>query len=158
MIDWISLLYVRLTFLHNQTRWSHKFYTCSMPHHEYARVDGVIYSTDPIFSVLCSQVLYLFYAASWVCEGWWSDLFHGSHLLGSMLMCFICVLSVCKSCEGWHVLFKMNMSWFVMSPHFTLRVRSALRLCEARIHSIQTEGVRGWTLSMQRLDAWIMFL
>jgi hypothetical protein len=39
-----------------------------------------------------------------------------------------------------------------------IRVHSACRSCEARIHSIQTEGVRGWTLSMQRLDAWIPFL
>jgi hypothetical protein len=35
---------------------------------------------------------------------------------------------------------------------------SACRICEARIHSIQTEGVRDWMLSMQRLDAWMSFL
>jgi hypothetical protein len=41
---------------------------------------------------------------------------------------------------------------------FIIRVHSACRICEARIHSIQMEGVRGWMLSMQRLDAWIRFL
>jgi hypothetical protein len=40
---------------------------------------------------------------------------------------------------------------------FIIRVHSACRICEARIHSIQTEGVRVWT-HMQRLDAWIPFL
>jgi hypothetical protein len=39
-----------------------------------------------------------------------------------------------------------------------IRVHSACRICEARIHSIQNEGVRGWTLSMQRLNAWMSFL
>jgi hypothetical protein len=39
-----------------------------------------------------------------------------------------------------------------------IRVHSACRSCEARIYSIQTEHVRGWTLSMQRLNAWIPFL
>jgi hypothetical protein len=39
-----------------------------------------------------------------------------------------------------------------------IRVYSACLSCEARVHSIQTEGVRGWTLSMQRLDTWIPFL
>jgi hypothetical protein len=53
-----TLLYVRLTFLHNQTRWSHVSCTCVVPHHE--------------------------------CEGWWSDLFHGSHLLGWILTCNMC--------------------------------------------------------------------
>jgi hypothetical protein len=32
---------------------SHVFHTCTVSHHEYARVDGVIYSMDPIFSVGC---------------------------------------------------------------------------------------------------------
>jgi hypothetical protein len=54
-----TLLYVRLTFLHNQTNWSHVFHMCVVPHHEYARVDGVIYSMDPIFSVGCPRVLYV---------------------------------------------------------------------------------------------------
>jgi hypothetical protein len=122
-----TLLYVRLTFLHNQTRWSHVSCTCVVPHHE--------------------------------CKGWWSDLFHGSHLLGWILTCLICVLSVCKSFEGWLVLFfKMKKSWVVMSPRFAIHVRSVLWICEARIHSIRSEGVWGWTLSMQRLDAWIPFL
>jgi hypothetical protein len=58
-----TLLYARLTFLHNQTRWSHVFYTCVVPHHGN-------------------------------CEGWWSDLFNGSHLLVWSLTCFIRVLSV----------------------------------------------------------------
>jgi hypothetical protein len=35
---------------------------------------------------------------------------------------------------------------------------SACRSCEARIYSIQTENIRGWTLSMQRLNAWMPFL
>jgi hypothetical protein len=39
-----------------------------------------------------------------------------------------------------------------------IREHSACRICEARIHSIQTEGVWGWTLSMQRLNAWMPFL
>jgi hypothetical protein len=56
-------------------------------------------------------------------------------------MCFIHALSVCESYEGCHALFKMNMSWVVMSPCFVIRVRSALQICEARIHSIQMEGV-----------------
>jgi hypothetical protein len=58
-----TLLYVRLTFLHNQTRWRHVFYTCVVPHHGN-------------------------------CEGWWSDLFNGSHLLVWSLTCFIRVPSV----------------------------------------------------------------
>jgi hypothetical protein len=122
-----TLLYVILTFLHNQTRWRHVSYTCDVPHHGN-------------------------------CEGWWSDLFNGSHLLVWSLRCLICVLSVWKSYEGWHALFKMNMSWVVMSPRFAIHVHSAWRICESRTHSIQTEGVWGWTLSMQRLDTWISFL
>jgi hypothetical protein len=118
--------YVRLTFLHNQTRWSYVSYTCAMLHHGNARVDGVIYSTDLIFSSSCSRVWY--------------------------------VLSVWQSYEGWHTLFKTNMSWVVMSPRFSIRVHSAWWICDARIHSVQTEGVWGCTLSMQRLDAWIPFL
>jgi hypothetical protein len=39
-----------------------------------------------------------------------------------------------------------------------IREHSACRKCEARIHSIPTEDVRGWTLSMQRLNAWMPFL
>jgi hypothetical protein len=39
-----------------------------------------------------------------------------------------------------------------------VREHSACRVCEARIHSIQTEDVRSWTLSMQRLNAWMPFL
>jgi hypothetical protein len=39
-----------------------------------------------------------------------------------------------------------------------IRVHSACPSCEARIHSIQMEGVRGWTLSMQRINAWMPFL
>jgi hypothetical protein len=39
-----------------------------------------------------------------------------------------------------------------------IREHSACRVCEARIHSIQTESVRSWTLSMQRLNAWMSFL
>jgi hypothetical protein len=43
----------------------------------------------------------------------------------------------CKAYEGWHVLFMLNMSWVVMSPCFAIHVRFSLRICEARIHSIQ---------------------
>jgi hypothetical protein len=39
-----------------------------------------------------------------------------------------------------------------------IREHSAYRICEARVHAIQTEGVRGWTLSMQWLNAWMLFL
>jgi hypothetical protein len=39
-----------------------------------------------------------------------------------------------------------------------IREHSACRSCEARIYSIQMENVRGWTLSMQRLNAWMPFL
>jgi hypothetical protein len=39
-----------------------------------------------------------------------------------------------------------------------IREHSACRACEARIYSIQMENVRGWTLSMQRLNAWMSFL
>jgi hypothetical protein len=77
-----TLIYVRLTFLHNQTRWSHVFYTCVVPHHENARVNGVIYSTDPIFSSGCSHVLYVRFPyeihtkddviySRWTCHGLW---------------------------------------------------------------------------------------
>jgi hypothetical protein len=38
---------------------SHVFHTCVVPHHKYARVDGVIYSIDPIFLVGCPRVLYM---------------------------------------------------------------------------------------------------
>jgi hypothetical protein len=101
------------------------------------------------------HVLYVCCAASRECEGWWSDLFYESHLLIWSLTCLICVLSVWESYEGWHALFKMNMSWVVMSPHFAIRLHFAWRICEAKIHSIQTEGVWGWMLSMQQLDALI---
>jgi hypothetical protein len=91
-----------------------------------ARVDGVIYSTDPIFSSGCSRVLYV--------------------------------------CFPYEVIWRMTCS--IQDEHvmgcdvttFFIRVHSACRICEARIHFIQMEGVRGWTLSMQRLDAWIPFL
>jgi hypothetical protein len=35
----------------------------------------------------------------------------------------------------------------VVATYF-ICVHSACRVCEARIHSVQTEGVRGWTLPM----------
>jgi hypothetical protein len=44
------LLYVRLTFLHNQTSWATCFIRVLFRMTGIARVDGVIYSTDPIFS------------------------------------------------------------------------------------------------------------
>jgi hypothetical protein len=45
-----TLLYVKLTFLHNQTRWAtcSKCVLCRIT--RIARVDWVIYSADPIFS------------------------------------------------------------------------------------------------------------
>jgi hypothetical protein len=69
-------------FLAQQTRWSHVSYTCVVPHHEYARIDGVIYSTNPINSVGCSCLLHVcFLHAShvkdvmfylrWTCHGLW---------------------------------------------------------------------------------------
>jgi hypothetical protein len=85
-----TLLYVRLTFLHNLTRWATCFIRVLCRITGIARVDGVVHSTDPIFASsykLCCR-----------------HVFHSEH--------------------------------------------SSCRICEARIHSIQTEGVRGWTLSM----------
>jgi hypothetical protein len=111
-----TLLYVRLTFLHNQTRWATRFIRVLFHITGIARVDGVIYSTDPIFS-------------------------SGGHVF------YTCAFRM-KSYEGWHALFNMNMSWVVMSPRFAIRVHSACWICEARIHSIRTEGVWDWTLSM----------
>jgi hypothetical protein len=54
-----TLLYVRLTFLHNQTRWATCFIRVLFRITGIARVDGVIYSTDPIFSSGRSRVLYV---------------------------------------------------------------------------------------------------
>jgi hypothetical protein len=91
-----------------------------------ARVDGVIYSTDPIFSPGRSCVLYV---------------------------CFLyeVIRRMTCSIQDEHVM-GCDVTTFV------IRVHSACRICEARICYIQTEGVQGWTLSMQRLDAWIPFL
>ena len=48
---------------------------------------------------------------------------------------------VCKSYEGCHVLFRMNMSWVVMSPRFAIHVHdSALRTCEGG-HPLFKRGV-----------------
>jgi hypothetical protein len=95
-----TLPYVRLTFLHNQTRWATCVICVLFRITGIVRVVGVIHSTDPIFTSVYELCV---------------------------ATCFI-------------------------------RVHSACRSCEARIHSIQTEGVRGWTLSMQRLNAWMSFL
>jgi hypothetical protein len=95
-----TLLYVRLTFLHNQTSWATCFIRVLCRIMGIARVDGVIHSTDPIF------------ASGRECD---------------VATCFI-------------------------------RVHSACGVCEARIHSIQKQGVQGWTLFMQRLNAWMSFL
>jgi hypothetical protein len=46
-------------FANFQHSLSHVFHTCAVPHHEYARVDGVIYSMDPIFLVGFPRVLYV---------------------------------------------------------------------------------------------------
>jgi hypothetical protein len=54
-----TLLYVRLTFLHNQTRWATCFIRVQCHITGIARVDGVIYSTDPIFSSGHPRVLYV---------------------------------------------------------------------------------------------------
>ena len=74
--------------------------------------------------------------------------------------CFIRVHgSVCKACEGRLVLFKRNMSWVVMLPRFAIRVHdTAFRIMRRGIYSIQKERISGWTMSMQRLEAWIPFL
>jgi hypothetical protein len=45
-----TLSYVRLTLLHNQTRWATCFIRVLFRITRIARVDGVIHSTDPIFS------------------------------------------------------------------------------------------------------------
>jgi hypothetical protein len=79
------LLYVRLTFLHNQTRWATCFIRVLCRITGIARVAGVIYSTDPIFS-------------------------SGRHVF------YMCAFRM-KSYEGWHALFKMNMSRVMLSPH-----------------------------------------
>jgi hypothetical protein len=81
------------------------------------------------------RVLYVWRATSRECEGWWSDLFHRSHLLVRLLTCLLRALSVWKTYEGWHALFKINMSWGVMSPHFAIRVHSAWRICKDTLHS-----------------------
>jgi hypothetical protein len=54
-----TLLYVKLTFLHNQTRWAtcYKCVLCRIT--RIARVDWVIYSADPIFSSGRSRALYV---------------------------------------------------------------------------------------------------
>jgi hypothetical protein len=57
-----TLLYVRLTFLHNQTRWATCFIRVLYRITGIARVDGVIHSTDPIFEsgheLWCRHVFY----------------------------------------------------------------------------------------------------
>jgi hypothetical protein len=57
-----TLFYVRLTFLHNQTRWATCFIRELCRITGVARVDGVIHSTDPIFAsgheLWCRNVLY----------------------------------------------------------------------------------------------------
>jgi hypothetical protein len=52
-VAYISMVY----FANSQHFLSHAFHTCVVSHYEYARVDGVIYSMDPIFSIGC----YVFY-------------------------------------------------------------------------------------------------
>jgi hypothetical protein len=91
-----------------------------------ARVDGVIYLTDPIFASGRPRVLY-------VCFPYEVIRRMACSIQDEHVMC--CDVAICF-----------------------IRVHSACRLGEARIHSIQTEGVRGWTLSMQRLNAWMPFL
>jgi hypothetical protein len=54
-----TLFYVRLMFLHNQTRWATCFICVLCRITGIARVDGVIYSTDPIFASGRSHVLYM---------------------------------------------------------------------------------------------------
>jgi hypothetical protein len=57
-----TLFYVRLTFLHNQTRWATCFICELCRITGVARVDGVIHSTDPIFAsgheLWCRHVFY----------------------------------------------------------------------------------------------------
>jgi hypothetical protein len=67
------LLYVRLTFSHNQTRWATCFIRVLFRITRIARVDGVIPSTDPIFASGCKLCL---------------------------ATCFIREHSACRSCEA----------------------------------------------------------
>jgi hypothetical protein len=54
-----TLLYARLSFLHNQTRWATCFIHVLCRITGIERVDEVIYSMDPIFSSGRSHVLYV---------------------------------------------------------------------------------------------------
>jgi hypothetical protein len=80
---------------------------CVVPHHEIARVDGVIYSTDPIFVSGCSRVLYVCFP-------------------------YEVIRRMTRSIEDEHV-----MGCDVVT--FIIRVHSACRIFEVRIHSIQTK-------------------
>ena len=51
-----NLWFILLT---SNTFLGHVFHTCAFPHHEYARVDRVIHSTDPFFAVVRPRVLYV---------------------------------------------------------------------------------------------------
>jgi hypothetical protein len=121
-----TLPYVRLTFLHNQTRWATCFICVLFRITGIARVDGVICATDPIFASGRSRVF---------------DVCFPYEVIRRMTC----------SIQDEHVM-GCDVATFLICVHF------ACRICESRIHSIQTEGVRGWTLSMQRLDAWIPLL
>jgi hypothetical protein len=90
-----------------------------------------------------------------------SDLFSRTTKLGAT--CFIRVLfritgivRVDGVIHSTDPIFAFVYEWCVATCF--IRVHSVCCSCEARIHSIQMEGVRGWTLYMQRLNAWIPFL
>jgi hypothetical protein len=91
-----------------------------------ARVDGVIYPTDPIFSSGRPRVLY---------------------------MCFPYEVIQRMTCsiQDEHV-----MSFDVSHVFYTCAFRMLNMRGKDTLHS--NGGVRGWTLSMQRLNAWMLFL
>jgi hypothetical protein len=74
-----------------------------------ARVDGVIYSTDPIFAYGRSHVSYVCFP-------------------------YEVIRRVTCSIQDEHVI-GCDVAMFIIHVH------SACRICDARIHSIQTEGV-----------------
>jgi hypothetical protein len=64
------------------TKQSRVSYTCVAPHHGNVRVDGVIYSMNPIFSSGCSRISYVCFPyeshtkddmlySRWTCHGLW---------------------------------------------------------------------------------------
>jgi hypothetical protein len=62
-----------------------------------------------------------------------------------------------KSCEGW-TYSNGNPRRVCVSPRFAIRGHSALWYARQGSSSFKKERIWGWTLSMQRLDAWVPFL